>query len=329
MTAPPLTHHEILALVEPFSRKGHRVDLAATDRTARKVVFRPVDHAAAADTPAMRETLELENLGTGSFKLTRKLAGTAESLSLNASLQASGTDPGELLTRLDTVPRTEHFRLGPRYAIARSYAFDAFASGTPQAPSLHCGVVHVDGLTLTFDVLPLRESAADLTLEPIPGEVLPLPEDLLAVLGWDWARLVPQTGKWTSRMRLRGKGAPRTRVVERALEKAARHLASVLSEPPARFHERFFWARWGSVCRRLIPTFTAVGMIAGALLLTRMATTVKPGILLALHYVPIGILGMAFTLQELPRFEIPPWPRRLPSPRWRQPETPSPTGAPA
>jgi hypothetical protein len=70
-------------------------------------------------------------------------------------------------------------------------------------------------------------------------------------------------------------------------------------------------------------------MIAGALLLTRMATTVKPGILLALHYVPIGILGMAFTLQELPRFEIPPWPRRLPSPRWRQPETPSPTGAPA
>ena len=27
-TLPPLTHHEILALVEPFVRAGHRPDLA-------------------------------------------------------------------------------------------------------------------------------------------------------------------------------------------------------------------------------------------------------------------------------------------------------------
>ena len=39
MNAPPLTHHDILALAEPFARRGRRVDLAASDRIARRVVF--------------------------------------------------------------------------------------------------------------------------------------------------------------------------------------------------------------------------------------------------------------------------------------------------
>ena len=35
---PALTHHEILRLVEPFVRAGHRPDLAASDRTRRRIV---------------------------------------------------------------------------------------------------------------------------------------------------------------------------------------------------------------------------------------------------------------------------------------------------
>ena len=38
---PALTHHEILRLVEPFVRAGHRPDLAASDRTRRRIVFHP------------------------------------------------------------------------------------------------------------------------------------------------------------------------------------------------------------------------------------------------------------------------------------------------
>jgi hypothetical protein len=41
MDTAPFTHHEILALVEPFARRGRRVDLAASDRVARLIAFRP------------------------------------------------------------------------------------------------------------------------------------------------------------------------------------------------------------------------------------------------------------------------------------------------
>jgi hypothetical protein len=319
MTAPPpLTHHEILELVEPFARKGRHVDLAATDRLARKLLFKPVDHAdVAPDLPALRETLALESLGTGSFRLSRVVSGTIGGRSASATLEARGTDPGELLARFDAVGLARHFCCGPGYTIARTYAFEAFSGGTDDLPVMTRGVVQVDGLMLTFDILTVRGSAADLTLEPFPGEKPALPEDLLAVVGWDWARLVPQTSGWTSRMRLRGSGPPRTLKAEQALEKAARHLAGVLAEPPHRFHERFFWARWGSVLRRLIPNLTAVGIIGGVLALPRLAPTVDPGFWLMLHYVPVGIIGLAFMLQELPRFEIPPLPSRLNQPSWR------------
>ena len=40
------------------------------------------------------------------------------------------------------------------------------------------------------------------------------------------------------------------------------------------------------------------------------------GMYLALHYLPIALLAVAFSLQELPRFEIPPLPRRSAAPRW-------------
>jgi hypothetical protein len=320
MSAPPLTHHEILEIVEPFSRQGRHVDLAASDRIARKLVFKPIDHPGhIADAAPLRETLELESVNATNFRLTRLLTGTVAGREVKATLQARGADAAELLGRFARVELGHHFRTGPGYVIARSYQFESYTSGSAEAPVLSRGVVAVDGFTLTFDILAVRGAAADLTLQAGPGEHPQLPDDLLAVIGWDWVRLVPQPDRWTSRMRLRGTGRPRTETAERALEKAAVHLARVLAEPPQRFHERFVWARWGAVLRRLIPTLTAVGMVAGTLLLPRLATNVDPGFWLALHYVPIGILGVAFMLQELPRFEIPPLPRRLTQPSWRQP----------
>ena len=321
-TAAPLTHHEIIALVEPFARQGLQVDLAGSDRTARKVLFKPVERMLP-DQSALRETLELESLGTGSFRLTRVLTGALPGFDkLKATLEARGSSPAELLARFGAVAPERHLRCGQGYAIARSYAFDSFADGVVEEPALCRAMVHVEGFTLGFDILSLRGAAADLVLQATPGEQAHLPEDLLAVLGWNWARLVPQENqRWTTRMRLRGKGPPRTRAAEQAVERAAIHLAQVLSEPPQRFHARFALARWGSVLRRLIPTFTAVGMLGGTLLLPRIAPNVDPGVWMTLHYAPIAIIGVAFMLQELPRFEIPPLPRRLTQDRWRTPRT--------
>ena len=59
-----------------------------------------------------------------------------------------------------------------------------------------------------------------------------------------------------------------------------------------------------------------VGMVVGALLMTRYADRSNTGMWMALHYVPIALLALAFSLQELAQFEIPPLPRRSKAPRW-------------
>ena len=125
MTAPALTHHEILGLVEPFKQRGRHVDLAASDRVARKLAFKPVDHppaAGAVDATLTREVLVLESYGTGTFKLTRTLSRAD---GLQATVTAQGQVPAEMLARVEAVAPERHFRAGPGYVIARSYEFDS------------------------------------------------------------------------------------------------------------------------------------------------------------------------------------------------------------
>jgi hypothetical protein len=316
MSAPPLTHHEILGLAAPYARRGLHVDLAASDRQARRLVFKP-DAAA-----GLRETLELDSLGTGSFRLTRRLARDD---GLQATVQALGADPGALLAPVQGLPPARLFSSGEGWTLARSYAWPWFddADAAAEPCTLSRAELRLQGLTLKLELSRVRGVAADLSLQPRPGELLELPEDLLAVLGWDWARLVREPAGWKSKLRLRGRPAQRSARAERALAAAAGHLAQVLAEPPARFHERLLWARWGVVLRRAIPTLTALGLLGGVALLPRTTIADAPGLWVALHYLPIGLLALAFGLQELPRFEIPPLPRRLAWAVWRRPLPPA------
>ncbi len=167
-------------------------------------------------------------------------------------------------------------------------------------------------------MLAVRGVPGDLEIEPAHGSGLDLPEDFLAVQGWGWARLVPEPDGWTSKVRLPAREPRRTRGAEEVLERVARHVADALSQAPERFHRRFLWARWGVVLRRSIPTLTAVSLIAGALLLPRFTDERHAGLMMALHYVPIAVLAVAFKMQELARFEIPRFPRRPVSASWRR-----------
>ncbi len=322
MTAPPLTHHEIVRLVEPFARQGRHVDLGASDRASRRIVFKPRDvPAEPAGAPAWRETLELDCRSDGRFVLLRSLVGPGGA---NATLHASGPDPGALLARIDAIAPSRHFSVGAAYLVARSYDTELprgvrAGRATGAAPLvLTSAQLLVDGLTLALVIkLPgLRSVPADLTLEPTPGSVPDLPEDLLAVLGWDWARLIRTKEGWTSKLRLRGAVLRRSRTAEAALEQAGAHLARVLAEPPEMFHDRHRLARWGVVARRGIPSLTVLAMVVGALLLPHLTDPANMGLWMALHYVPIGLLAVSFSLQELPQLEIPPWPRRSRAERW-------------
>ncbi len=318
MPPPPLTHHQILGLVEPFTRSGRQVDLPASDRLARRLHFKPVQHAASGSTPALTETLQLECHESGNHRLTRVLQ-VADGP--GATLQAMGTDLARLLAQVDAVPLARHFDAGTGWRIARSHDLVPSAHAGPPLLTFRQGEAWVDGLRFSLAVMDVKNVAGDITLRPAPGERLALPDDLLAVMGWNWVRLVPATDGWTSKLRLRGRGAPRTQAAERALDQAARHLAQVLAQPPALFHSQWRAARWGVVLRRSIPTLTALGLVGGALLLPHITGNELSGVWMALHYLPIAILALSFTVQELARFEIPPLPRRLRAAQWRSSAT--------
>ncbi len=321
----PLSHHDILGIVEPFTQRSRKVDLAASDRLNRRLLFKPVKHAGnSAGFPALHETLQLDSYRSGNFGLTRTLTTTNGQ---TATLETSGPQPAALLARIEAVAPEQQFVVGTGYLIARSYTVpsDAITSadGRTSVPLvLIRGVIHLNDLTLTLSVPATRGVSVDITLAPAPASdrsALDLPDDLLAVIGWDWTRLVRKKGAWESKLRLRGGAARRTRLAEQAADRVAHHLSQALAEPPARFHERHLRARWWAALRRAIPILTPVSLVVTVLLFPRIDFGEKPGLWLMLYHLPTALIALSFCLQELPEFVIPPRPRRSEAPTWRLP----------
>ena len=323
----PLTHHQIIGLVEPFTRRGRHVDLDASNRLERSLVFKPFDNANdAAGLAGLRDTLKLENPSDGYFRLTRSLQ---RATGLQASLVTEGADAGELLRRIEAVAPQRVFRAGPGYATGLSFRLEAPAgvSSTAAPKMILTGAVTlVLGYTLTLRPSPTRGIAADIELAAPAGSTVTLPEDLLAVIGWDWAPLLVRNAIWTSKLRVRGREPKRSAAAESKLDRTVRHLANVLSQPPGAFHDRHVMARWGAAFRRAIPWLTVIGMFAGVGIFSmqpRDENAEMSGLLVLMFHVPTVLLALAFTMQESPRFEIPPWPRRLKASAWPAPEPPA------
>jgi hypothetical protein len=308
-----------MALMPPFTRAGLRVDLARSDRGARRLVLhRAEPDADAGHAAGLREHLELACPAPDRHRLTRVLtpgAGPA------ARLHASGGDPAALLARLAAVPPQRPFAAGPGWRSALDFEVDARGALQPLQ-----GTAEIDGpagtaaqglvLTLRLPTTPRR--GCDLLLHPRSEPRPALPEDVLAVLGWSWARLLPQRDGWKTRLRLPWRSARRPAAAEAALQRAATHLARTLAAPPAAYHPRHRLARWGVFLRRGIPTFNALGLIAVALAAAQLDLDVDraPGLWVALYHVPTLLVALSFYAQELPRFELPPLPRRLSAQAW-------------
>ncbi|WP_119292231.1 hypothetical protein [Azohydromonas sediminis] len=200
------------------------------------------------------------------------------------------------------MPLARHFVDGPGFTIARSQGVDRAGSADVR---LTRGRVHVDGLVLTLDVPAVRRVAGDIALEPTADRPRPaLLEDLLTVLGWNWARLVPVRQGWTSRLRLRS-SARAHRAGRGRARRRRRALAGTLREAPARFHERLRAARVVVFFRRGIPTFTAVGLFGAVGLLSVLFDEIAMTVWVPLYHVPTVIVAIGCLLPELPRFEIP------------------------
>ena len=319
MAAPPLTHHEILGLVAPFTARGRHVDLAASDRLERRLVFKGVTHAGDADgSPELLETLVLENGSVKDFRLTRHLRLPG---SLEATLTTEGADPGELLARIEAVPLRRQIRAQPGFVIAENHRLAApdrsGSSAQDAAPSmiLTHATAQVGTLTVAMKLPAFSSIPAELELKST-GERYELPEDLLAVLGWSWARLIRAGGGWKCSLRVRGKAQARSRDAELKLERTAVHLAQTLAESPRQFHERWSARRWGVTVRRAIPLTVTVTLIGLAAAVPSMGLSEDSLLRMVMFQSPPLLLGLVFCFRELPQIEIPPWPRALTQPSW-------------
>ena len=318
----PLTHHEIIGLVEPFARAGLQVDLARSDRMARRLMFRVRAHGTpppaargmegsvcCADR-ADRATLELDHPGAGHFRLTRTLVVEQDH---DATLQVEGDDPAVLLAAVEAVPLARQVRDGPGYTMASNHRIDA--AGVLRLVS---GSVRVGGMTMRLTASTVGTRRADVVLSTAPGDPIDLPDDLLAVLGWDWSRLDRWThasgSRWTGSVRL---GRSIDDDAERRLEEAARHLARTLAEPPARFHERLIAARWRFAVRRAIPIGVCIALILGTLVFARVGVSDESVLRMLVFNAPPLLLVAFFCLRDVPRIELPRRPRRLDAPAWR------------
>ncbi|WP_141098498.1 hypothetical protein [Rhodoblastus acidophilus] len=314
----PLTHHEIMRLIEPFIRRGHHVDLQASQRIERRLTFKPISHDS--DTPAYDgacERLELENLQAETYRLTRTLTlrcGAA------AKLTTEGEDLGALLDRLGSVPLQRLFQWVGAIPIAQSYRLTPAAGSEGAAPhmALTAAEARLDGLTFALNADTGRGYPAEIELTPQAEHLLDLPDDLLAALGWDWRVLRRRGTMWRASVRAPSREPGRSRRIEAASKAAVAHLARTLAEPPRRFHERFRWARWAVVFRRTIPLLFSLVLLVGGLALTLEGVSDESPFRMLLFNFPPVLLLVFFSMRELPRFEIPPLPRPSRAPSWRK-----------
>lgn len=179
----PLTQHQIIDLVGPFTRRGRHVDLGASNRAERWLAFEPVEAGA-----GLRETLKPENPSDDRFRLTRSVQREG---GLQGSLVAEGADAGELRQRIGSIAPQCLFGAGAGYATACSVRVEAPARGSATvAMVLTDAVAQVGGSALKLRVSRNRGIAADIELSAPADSSAVLPEDLLAVIAWDWSPLV-------------------------------------------------------------------------------------------------------------------------------------------
>lgn len=318
MPSHPLTHHEIFALVEPFTRSGYHVDLGATDRAARRLVFKVVDRAA--DAPALGglwETVELDAASPADARLTRTLRTGRET----ARLAISGAAPAELLRCVHSIGPLQHFRPGPDACVAFDFDWrlESGAAGPPPL-RLRRAVATVRALRIELQMPDLEGEPAAIRLTSDAGAALVVPQDLLAVLGRAWSPLIEGTEGWRGRLRLARAEPVRSRRAQSDFETAVRHVANTLREPPGRFHQRWAAARWRVYGRRSLPLLGCVALIAATAALPRAHLAERSAWRMLIFNLPPLLMGLFFCLREIPRIEIPPVPRPLRAPAWREPQ---------
>lgn len=315
MGVTPLSHHDILTYVGPFSRAGRQVDLALTQRDERLIAFKRVDRSVdlePAGSIALTEHLTL-SLAKATPQLTRTLE-TADGL--RVTLTARDANMDKLLERILAVSPNTHFRLVEGLLIGDSLRCPDDASEPPVLRESRVNIgpahLHLDARTVGSEPMTVRLTCRDREADFAP------PDDLLAVLGRYWSVLETRDEYYKFTLNVPGRQPKRSRVARTRFERTAAHLQHVFTLRPEQYHETFRAERWKVWRRRLIPLgvivamlgalpFLGGGVLAGEKGFTPLAISL-PNILF--------VLFMYVSRHEIPTIGVPPFPQPLDTAAW-------------
>ncbi|MFK7995597.1 MAG: hypothetical protein AB8B87_15785 [Granulosicoccus sp.] len=350
MTAPPLTHHDIIRRAAPLSRMGLKVNLAACDRASRYIEFEalPGDN----ETLMVVHALQIDDDNQQLFsRVVIHVCG------LVSTLTALAKDLQSTYDEFVRIPFSRQIRHHENHISAYSYTLDAGNNGNRDdaVVQLRFSCSHVSGIEMRVDtstgggmpadvrLLPigtnsqyLRDSLADGSNIPLDHpaarkyrlkafetstatDMPKLPDDILAILGPQWRPLRFQGDHWKGVLRQISKIENRTRRAENFIQQALDHLHKVFSASPESYQSNHSKARWQVYFRRLKPVMVFMGILAlmpiSWLFVSSGAMTIHP---LALGLTPLLMVGVVvLTAREIPVMEIPPRPVALPATAWK------------
>lgn len=324
MTAQPLSHHQILALAEPFVRRGLHVDLAASDRLERRVLFKPVTITdGLMEHPLITETYSFVDSGTtrgimgggNAPRITRSLKTGQHDLI--ASVSADGHDGAEIIARLAAVPLERFFVDGPGAQLAHAFLM----SSDPEA---HLTLLRTHataaGLHVLSEMPEIAGYPADITITDPKTAISTIDDDLLQILGRRWARLETRQAKvgqaWRSMLRVKRSEPQRSEQAASDIAAAVTHIARVFSDTPAAYHEAFARQRWAVTGRRAIPLLASIALLAVGSLAMKIPWVHGSALQMLIFNSPPLLLIALFSMRELPRIEIPRIPRQSQATSW-------------
>ena len=306
----PLTHHQILSLVAPFSRAGCALDLPASDRAGRRLRFKPVAHEAAGALPALTERLRLEDTDNG-WRLTRELEPASGPA---AALSAEGDDPGALLATVQAVPPAQQFPRVPGLANPVALVQRCTPDG---GLVLREARARVCGLGLQMRLTSVRGYPAILELTREEADTRRFPLDLLQVQGRAWARLEPRRLGWESSVQLRGSEPERSADAQARLTATLQHLQCTLSDTPTQFHRRHRGRRWRIGLARGGPLMLGVVLVVAAFAVRGRGGVGESALAALANLAPPLLMALFFMRREMPRIELPRLPQAPATNSWQ------------